>query len=77
MIVTKIEVFVAHESRFSEAELEGIVCAGVCEDLRETIFEVRSGGSHEVTLGSVCYSIEEQEPLEAARPRRPELAKAD
>lgn len=64
MYVTKIEVLIAHEGGSVDTNKIGdVICAAIAEDLRDTIFEVRDGGTRAVTLASIIYSLEEREPL--------------
>lgn len=66
MVVSKIVVLVAHEpGRFDRAELEGVIEQVVGEhlDRANAMFEIRDGGTHEVTLGSIVYSLEDGAPL--------------
>jgi hypothetical protein len=71
MHLTKIVVLVAHDDSLKTEELRASIDYAVGqameEDRKSVFYEVHNYGTQEVTLGSIDYSIEEREPLEADR----------
>lgn len=71
MLLTKIVVLVAHDDSLKTEELRTSIDYAVGqameEDRKSVFYEVHDYGTQEVTLGSIDYSIEQREPLDAER----------
>jgi hypothetical protein len=69
MHLTKIVVLVAHNGSLDVDDFCDTISYGIGQQLEErrhteVFYEVRDGGTKEVTLGSIDWSLEEREPLE-------------